>query len=124
MDAVIERDNITVGMDKITHVTEKKAWRQEQQRTFGKALGVAKQVSKEKEKILRSELYSFYQVYVHEAEGKPPTPLVSTASGAPVATAAGAALLGISPWVPARLQRCRTISVNEELTELEMRSMP
>ena len=78
-------------------VTEEKlAWRQEQQRTFGKALGVAEQLATMKAKYITSEWYPFYQVYVHESETAPPIPLVTTTSGAPVATAEGAELLGIT----------------------------
>ena len=75
---------------------EKAAWRQEQQRTFGKALGVAGQLATMKAKYITSEWYSFYQVYVHESETAPPIPLLMTTSGAPVETAEGAEMLGIT----------------------------
>ena len=76
---------------------EKPAWRQEQQRTFGKTLGVAEQLATMKAKKITSEWYTFYQVYVHESETAQPIPLLTTTSGAPVATAEGAELLGITP---------------------------
>ena len=60
---------------------EKPAWRQEQQRTFGKALGVAEQLATMKAKYITSEWYPFYQVYVHESESTPPIPLLTTTSG-------------------------------------------
>ena len=43
MNAFIEKENIKLGLQGTTpFVTEEKpVWRQEQQRTFGKALGVA-----------------------------------------------------------------------------------
>ena len=81
----------------VPFVTEEKlAWRQEQQRTFGKALGVAEQLTTMKVRYFTSEWYPFYQVYVHESEMTAPIPLLSTASGALVATTEGAKLLGIS----------------------------
>ena len=81
----------------VPFVTEAKlAWRQEQQRTFEKTLGVAKQLATMKGRYFTSEWYPFYQVYVNESGMTPPTPLLSTASGALVATAEGAALLGIT----------------------------
>ena len=46
---------------------EKPAWRQEQQRTFGKALGVAEQLATKKAKYITSEWYPFHQVHVHES---------------------------------------------------------
>ena len=73
---------------------EKPAWRQEQQRTFGKALGVAEHMVTMNGKYITSEWYPFYQVYVHESEMTVPIPLLSTASGAPLATTEGAELLG------------------------------
>ena len=75
---------------------EKPAWRQEQQRTFGKALGVAEQLATMKAKYITSEWYPFYQVYVHESESAQPIPLLTTTSGVPVATVEGAELLGIT----------------------------
>ena len=45
---------------------EKPVWRQEQQKTFGKALGVAEHHAKNSGKHISSEWYPFYQVYVHE----------------------------------------------------------
>ena len=75
---------------------EKLAWRQEQQRTFGKALGVAEQLSTMKAKYITSEWYPFYQVYVHESESAQPIPPLTTTSGVPVVTAEGAELLGIT----------------------------
>ena len=78
-------------------VTEgKPAWRQEQQRTFGKALGVAEQLATMKAKYITSEWYPFYQVHEHESESTPPIPLLTTSSGVPVATTEGAELLGIT----------------------------
>ena len=52
---------------------EKPAWRQEQQRTFGKALAVAEQLAT-MAKYITSEWYPFYQVYVHESESAQPIP--------------------------------------------------
>ena len=49
-----------------------------------------------KEKYFTSAWNSFYQVYIHESEATPPIPLLSTASGALVATTEGAELLGIT----------------------------
>ena len=70
--------------------------RQEQQRTSGKALGVAEQLATMKAKYITSEWYPFYQVYVHESESAPPIHLLTTTSGVPVATTEGAELLGIT----------------------------
>ena len=53
---------------------EKPVWRQEQQRTFGKALGVAEQHATMKAQYITSEWYPFYQVYVHESESAQPFP--------------------------------------------------
>ena len=75
---------------------EKPAWRQEQQRTFGKALGVAEQLATMKAKCITSEWYPFCQVHVHESETAQPIPLLTTTSGAPVAAAEGAELFGIT----------------------------
>ena len=98
MNAFIEKENIKLGPQGTTpSVTEEKpAWRQEQQRTFGKALGVAEQLATMKAKYITSEWYPFHQVYVHESETAQPIPLLTTTSGAPVATAEGAELLGIT----------------------------
>ena len=74
---------------------EKPAWRQEQQSTFGKALGVAQQLATVKAKYITSEWYPFYQVYVHESESAEPIPLLTSTSGVPAATK-GAELLGIT----------------------------
>ena len=49
-----------------------------------------------KAKHITSEWYPFYQVYVHESETAKPIPLLTTTTGAPVATAEGAELLGIT----------------------------
>ena len=77
MNAFIEKENIKLGPQGTTpFVTEEKpAWRQEQQRTFGKALGVAEQLATMKAKYITSEWYPFYQVYVHESESAQPIPL-------------------------------------------------
>ena len=75
---------------------EKPAWRQEQQRTFGKALGVAEQLATIMAKYITSEWYPFFQVYVHESETAQPILLLTTTSGARVETAEGAALLGLA----------------------------
>ena len=98
MNAFIEKENIKLGPQLTTpFVTEEKpAWRQEQQRTFGKALRVAEQLATMKAKYITSEWYPFYQVYVHESESAQPIPLLRTTSGAQVATAEGAELLGIT----------------------------
>ena len=70
--------------------------RQEQQRIFGKALGVAEQLATMKAKYITSEWYLFYQVYVYESETTAPIPLLTTTSGVPVATAKAAELLEIT----------------------------
>ena len=55
MNAFIEKENI-----KLAFVTEEKpAWRHEQQRTFGKALGLAQQLATMKAKYITSEWYPF-----------------------------------------------------------------
>ena len=58
MNAFIEKENIKLVLQGTTpFVTEEKlAWRQEQQRTFGKALGVADTM---KAKYITSEWYPF-----------------------------------------------------------------
>ena len=98
MNAFIEKENIKLGPQGTTpFVTqEKPAWRQEKQRTFGKALGVAEQLATMKAKYITSEWYPFYEVYVHESESAPPIPFLMTTSGVPVATTVGAELLGIT----------------------------
>ena len=98
MNAFIEKENIKLGPQGTTpFVTDEKlVWRQEQQRTIGKALGVAEQLATMKAKYITSEWYLFYQVYVHESESTPPIPLLTTTSGVPVATTQGAELLGIT----------------------------
>ena len=98
MNAFIEKENIKLVPQETTpFVTEEKpAWRQEEQRTFGKALGVAEQLSSMKAKYITSEWFPFYQVYVHESETAPPNPLLTRTSGAPVATAEGAEMLGFT----------------------------
>ena len=53
MNAFIEKENIKLGPE------EKPAWRQEQQRTFRKALGVAEQLATMKAKYITSEWYPF-----------------------------------------------------------------
>ena len=76
-------------------VTEEKPARtQEEQRTFGKALGVAEQLATVKAKYITSEWYPFYQVYVHDSEKAQPIPLLTTTSGVPVATTEGAGIVG------------------------------
>ena len=98
MNAFIEKENIKLGPQGTTpFVTEEKpAWRHEQQRTFGKALGVAEQLATMKDKYITSEWYPFYRVYVHESESAQPIPLLTTTFGVPVATAEGAELSGIT----------------------------
>ena len=98
MNAFIEKENIKLGPQGTTpSVTEEKpVWRQEQQRTFGKTLGVAEQFATMKAKYITSEWYPFYQVYVHESESTPPIPLLTTTSGVTVVTTEGAELLGIT----------------------------
>ena len=98
MNAFIEKENIKLEPQGATPfvIEEKPAWRQEQQRTFGKALGVAEQLASMKAKYIASEWHPFYQVCVHESETAPPIPVLTTTSGAPVATAEGAEMLGIT----------------------------
>ena len=98
MNAFIEKLNIKLGPQGTTpFVTEEKpAWRHEQQRTCGKALGVAEQLATMKAKYITSEWYPFYQVYVVESESAQPIPLLTTASGVPVAAAEGAESLRIT----------------------------
>ena len=97
MNAFSEKENIKLGPQGTTpFVTEEKlACRQEQQRTFGKALGVAEQLATMKAKYITSEWFPFYEVYVHESESAQPIPFTTT-SGVPVATAGGAELLEIT----------------------------
>ena len=61
MNAFIEKENIQLEPQGTTpFVTEEKpTWREEQQRTFGKALGVAEQLATMKAKYITSEWYSF-----------------------------------------------------------------
>ena len=75
---------------------EKPAWRQEEQRTFGKPLEVAEQLAIVKAKYITSEWYPFYQMYAHESETAQPISHLTTTSGVPVVTAEGAELLGIT----------------------------
>ena len=98
MNAFIEKENIKLGPQGTTpFVTEEKlVWRQEQQRIFGKALGVAEQLATMKAKYITSEWYPFYQVSVHESESTPPIHLLTTTSGVPVVTTEGAELLVIT----------------------------
>ena len=96
MCAYMERENIKLGGVTLFVVEEKPVWRQEQQRTFGKALGVAEHLAKSTGKHISTEWYPFYQVYVHESEASQPVPLLSTASGAPIVNAQGAEMLGTS----------------------------
>ena len=96
MCAYIERENVNCGGVTPYVIEEKPVWRQEQQRTFGKALGVAEHFARSTGKHLSTEWYPFYQVYVHESETSQPIPLLSTASGAPVVNAQGAEMLGTS----------------------------
>ena len=106
--AYIEREGVTVGAHGSTpFVTEEKpAWRQEQQRTFGKALGVVEEMGTEKGKKITAEWYPYYQAYVTtDGDGDKPIPVVCTASGAPVVHEAGAAALGIG--TEALVQACR-----------------
>ena len=88
MNAFIEKENIKLGPQGTTcfMTEEKPAWRQEQQKTFGKALGVAEQLATMKAKYITSEWYPFYPVYVHESETTAPIPHVAKTSGARVAT--------------------------------------
>ena len=86
MRAFIEKENIKLGPKGTTpFVTEETLLGgRNNRRTFGKALGVAEQAAIMEEKVhhaIRS-----HQVYVHESKMTTPIPLLSTASGAPVAT--------------------------------------
>ena len=94
MCAYIERENIKLGGATLYVVRRNPFWRQEQQKTFGKALGVVEHYAKNSGKHISSEWYPFYQVYVHESESSQPIPLLSTASGAPVVNAQGAENVG------------------------------
>ena len=101
MNAFIEKENIKLVPQGATPfvIEEKPAWRQEQQRTFGKALGVAEQqLASMKAKYIASEWHPFYQVYVHKSETAPPIPVLTTTSGALVATAGRAEMLGITAY--------------------------
>ena len=60
MCAYIERENIKLGGATPYVVEEKPVWRQEQQKTFGKALGVAEHYVKNSGKHISSEWYPFY----------------------------------------------------------------
>ena len=66
MCAYIEMENIKLGGATLYVVEEKPVWRQEQQKTFGKELGVAEHYAKNSGKHISSEWYPFYQVYAHE----------------------------------------------------------
>ena len=57
MNAIIEKESVKMGpQGSVPFVTEEKpAWRQEQQRTVGKALGVAEQLATMKGRYLTSE---------------------------------------------------------------------
>ena len=90
-------------------VEEKPVWRQDQQKTLGKALGVAEHYAKNSVKHISSEWYPFYQVYVHVSESSKPIPLLSTASGAPVVNAQGADLLGTT--VDKLVMACRRVTL-------------
>ena len=61
MNAFIEKENIKLRPQGTTpFVTEEKpVWKQEQQRTFGKELGVAEQLATMKAKYITSEWYPF-----------------------------------------------------------------
>ena len=96
MCAYIEKENIKLGGATPYVVEEKPVWRQEQQRTFGKALGVAEHYAQETGKHISSEWYPFYQIYVHESEASQPFHLLSTTSGAPVVNSQGAEMLGMT----------------------------
>ena len=60
------------------------------------SVGVAEQLATMKGRYLTLEWYPFYQVHVHESEMAALVLLLSTVSGAPVATTEGAELLGIT----------------------------
>ena len=77
-------------------IEEKPVWRQEQQRTFGKALGVAEHYAKEAGKHITSQWYPFSQIYVDEFETSQPIPLLTTTSGAPVVNDQGAEMLNLT----------------------------
>ena len=74
MCAYIERENVKLGGVTPYVIEEKPVWRQEQQRTFGKTLGVAEHYAKDSGKHISTEWYPFYQVYVHESEASQPIP--------------------------------------------------
>ena len=76
MNTFIEKENIKLESRETTPCVtqEKPAWRQEQQRTFRKALGVAEQLATMQAKYITSEWYPFYQVYEHDSETAPPIP--------------------------------------------------
>ena len=81
MNAFIEKENIKLGAQGTTlFVTE------EQQKTFGKALGVTEQLATMMAKYITSQWCPFYQVYVHASESAKPTHLLTTTSGALAAT--------------------------------------
>ena len=80
MCAYIEKENIKLGGATPYVIEEKPVWRQEQERTFGKALGVAEHLAKS----------------TGESEASQPSPLLSTTSGAPVVNAQGAEMLGMT----------------------------
>ena len=84
MSAFIEKENIKLGGATPNLNEEKPVWRQEQQRTFGNALGVNEHLATSMERHISSEWYPFFQVYVHESEASQPIPLLSATSGAPV----------------------------------------
>ena len=96
MCAYIEKENIKLGGATPYVVEEKPVWRQEQQRIFGKALGVVEHYAQEAGKQISSEWYPFYQIYAHESKDSHPIPLLSTSSGAPVVNPQGAEMLGVS----------------------------
>ena len=99
MNANIEKVDIKMEpQGTAPFVTEEKpAWRKEQQRTFGKALGVAEQLATVKGKCLTSEWYPFYQVSVYPRVGGDTTNTPAIHGfRAPVATTEGVQLLGIS----------------------------
>ena len=97
MNGFIEKENIKLVPQGTTpFVTRETCLETEQQRTFGKALGVAEQLATLKVKYITSEWYPFYQVYVHESESAQPIHFLTRTSGVPVSTADGAELLGIT----------------------------
>ena len=59
MSAFIEKENIKLGGATPCVTEEKPVWRQEQQRTFGKALSVAEHLATSTEKYISSEWYRF-----------------------------------------------------------------